>query len=177
MALPTLTRINKESILPIKIKCRNCDNIIYMRNLNIGDSVECIKCNVINWSNDQNVESISDEEHESNKTGITPQTYKGQSELIKSKHLALSTISATYKIMAVLFGVAAFFGLFYGISMLNEYGVNQMGIGFIAYSILGGSLGVVSLLAISEGIKLFIDVENNTFRQNSLIEKLIDKIK
>jgi hypothetical protein len=56
-------------------------------------------------------------------------------------------------------------------------GVNQMGIGFIAYSILGGSLGVVSLLAISEGIKLFIDVENNTFRQNSLIEKLIDKIK
>ena len=52
-----------------------------------------------------------------------------------------------------------------------------MGIVFITYSILAGFLGVVSLLAISEGIKLFIDIEKNTYRQNSLIEKLINKIK
>ena len=60
--------------------------------------------------------------------------------------------------------------------MLDEIGGKQMGIVFIAYSILAGLLGVVSLLAISEGIKLFIDIEKNTFRQNSLIEKLINKV-
>ena len=162
--------------MPIKIKCRNCEEFIYVRNLNIGDGVDCIKCNVINWSFDQNVENISDEEYESNKTETTPQIYKGQSEVIESKYLALSTISTIYKLIAVLIGIAAFIGLFYGISMLDEYGGKQMGIIFIAYSILAGLLGVVSLLAISEGIKLFIDIEKNTFRQNSLIEKLINKV-
>ncbi len=108
---------------------------------------------------------------------IKPKIYKGQSEVIESKYPALSTVSTIYKLIAVLIGIAAFIGLFYGISMLDEYGGKQMGIVFIAYSILAGFLGVVSLLAISEGIKLFIDIEKNTFRQNSLIEKLINKIK
>jgi len=162
--------------MPIKIKCRNCEEFIYVRNLNIYDGVDCIKCNVINWSFDQNVENISDEEYESNKKETTPQIYKGQSEVIESKYPSLSTVSTIYKLIAVLIGIAAFIGLFYGISMLDEIGGKQMGIVFIAYSILAGFLGVVSLLAISEGIKLFIDIEKNTFRQNSLIEKLINKV-
>jgi len=47
----------------------------------------------------------------------------------------------------------------------------------IIYALIMGLMGVITLLAISEGIKLFIQIEDNTNKQNSLLTKLIDKIK
>jgi|AP45_3_1055517.scaffolds.fasta_scaffold397624_1 hypothetical protein len=87
----------------------------------------------------------------------------------ESKYPALRTISGFYQFLAIIIGIGSALGLLYGIK--------AAGTTIIIYALIMGLMGVITLLAISEGIKLFIQIEDNTNKQNSLLTKLIDKIK
>lgn len=41
-------------------------------------------------------------------------------------------------------------------------GVNQNSVPTVLMSLVGGIIGIISLVATSEGIKVFIDIEENT---------------
>ncbi|MBC8214751.1 MAG: hypothetical protein ISR90_06140 [Candidatus Marinimicrobia bacterium] len=102
---------------------------------------------------------------ESNDLTITDKTEE-------SKYHALNLISAIYLIIAWMVGISALIALIYGFLDKKDTGVL-----IIVYSLIYGLFGVISLLTISEGIKLFISIENNTSEQNKLLSKLIKKIK
>jgi hypothetical protein len=74
-------------------------------------------------------------------------------------------------------GVIAFLALLFCFGSLFIRGSRAATWGMIVYALVWGFVGVVTLLAIAELIKLLIDVEENTSRQNELMEKLIDKMK
>jgi len=92
----------------------------------------------------------------------------------ESKYPALRTISGFYQFLAIIIGIGSALGLLYGI---KAAGTKAAGTTIIIYALIMGLMGVITLLAISEGIKLFIQIEDNTNKQNSLLTKLIDKIK
>ena len=97
----------------------------------------------------------------------------------KSKYHALTVISGIFQFLAVLVGFASLYGFFSGLnrSDFSHPDTFTSGTNIMVYSLIAGFVGVISLLAISEGIKLFISIENNTSNQNKLLDKLIDKIK
>lgn len=81
---------------------------------------------------------------------------------ISLKYPALRIISVVYKILAIIFAVAAIIGLFVGLSKLDHRYTKELGIIISLYSVFVGFFLVVTFLAVSEGIKLFIDIEENT---------------
>jgi hypothetical protein len=87
------------------------------------------------------------------------------------KYPALHTISAIYKILAIIIGIASFIGLFWGLSQLDSQYTKGVGLITTVYSLIVGFIAVITLLAISEGIKLFIDIEGNTRATNKLLSK------
>ena len=94
----------------------------------------------------------------------------------KPKYFALLTISNFYKTLAMIVAIVAIIALIYGLSLLAEgYRSRATGITLIIYSLFSGLFGVISFLAISEIIKLFIDLESNSRQQINLLKKIIDK--
>ncbi|ODS30362.1 MAG: hypothetical protein SCARUB_04521 [Candidatus Scalindua rubra] len=78
--------------------------------------------------------------------------------LNQEKYPALRTISGIYNFLAWIMGLGALVAVFYGMSLLDRYGTKEFGIAIIMISLIGGFIGVVSLLAISEGIRLFVNI-------------------
>ncbi len=94
----------------------------------------------------------------------------------EGKYPALRIISGIYKALAFIVGIAAFIAFFYGISLLEQgYRAKATGISFIISSLVSGIIGVIAFLAISEILKLFIDLESNSRKQIILLNKLLDK--
>ena len=58
-------------------------------------------------------------------------------------------------------GAGAIIAIFYGIWLLGDYGTEDLGTIIIVYSIAGGFFSIISLLAISEGINLFVNIAND----------------
>lgn len=79
-----------------------------------------------------------------------------------SRYPALKTLSVIYRILAYVTGIAAVIIAILGIAKIEEGGA-----ALIIWGVLGGFVGVVTNLAIAEGIKVFIDIEENT-RNTSL---------
>ena len=79
-----------------------------------------------------------------------------------SRYPALQTLSLIYRIFAYVTGAVALIIAIMGIATIERDG----GI-LIIWGILGGIVGVVTNLAIAEGIKVFIAIEENT-RNTSL---------
>jgi len=79
------------------------------------------------------------------------------SYLSRSKYPALMALSTIYRIIAFVVGIAAIIAVVAGIFLIE-----QGGIALILGGALSGILGVVTNLAIAEGIKVLIDIENNT---------------
>ena len=57
----------------------------------------------------------------------------------------------------------------------NTYGAPATGGVIVLVSLLYGGLSCIYLLAISEGIRVFIDLEENTRLTNELIRKLLER--
>lgn len=74
-----------------------------------------------------------------------------------SRYPALQTLSVIYRILAYVTGAVAVTIAIMGIATFERGGV-----ALIIGGLLGGFVGVVTNLAIAEGIKVFIDIEDNT---------------
>jgi|GEM_PF-975030 uncharacterized paraquat-inducible protein A len=170
--------------MPLKFKCNHCDAEIISKFLKVGEDAKCKSCGKVSTIPEDS-EGVSEsqlkEDHtisdvfNGNDSKLSPS--KSNIEKPKSKYPALNTISGIYQFLAILVGIGSVIGLFYGLNLMTQYGGKPAGIGIIIYSLIAGLLVVISLLAISEGIKLFISIENNTSEQNKLLGKLINKIK
>ncbi len=81
-------------------------------------------------------------------------------ESTEDKYPALSIISGVYNIMAWIAGIITIFAAFAASAKAENYNQN----GFLAFIIVAliGSIGVITLRALSEVILLFIDIEKNT---------------
>ena len=116
--------------------------------VSIEDNI-CPKCGA-------DLSEIEEEEVEELTKKVTPKRYA-----------ALRTLSGIYSILAWVTAISAIFALIYG--MIENSVV------LIFSSIIYGLIGTITVLAFSEGIKLFIDLENNTRIQIDLLTKLNDK--
>jgi len=85
----------------------------------------------------------------------------------EAKYPTLRTISLIYKVLAVINGLGALIAIIYGL-LKSEMII-------ITYSLVSGIIGVIAFLAISEIIKLFIDLEQNSRKQIMLFNKMLDK--
>lgn len=94
----------------------------------------------------------------------------------ETKYPALRVISGIYKAIAIIVGIGAFIALIYGLSQLEGgYRARATGTSIIISSLISGIIGVIAFLAISEIIKLFIDLEDNSRKQINLLNKILDK--
>lgn len=94
----------------------------------------------------------------------------------ETKYPALKVISGIYKAIAILVGIGAFIALAYGMNQLETgYRAKAIGTILIVSSLISGIIGVIAFLAISEIIKLFIDLEENSRKQIALLNKILDK--
>ncbi len=76
---------------------------------------------------------------------------------IVKRYPALRTIAGVYSVFAWIIGIVAVISAIYSFSQ-NE----KMGLMIAVPSLVVGSLIILGLLAISESIKVFIDIEENT---------------
>jgi len=107
-------------------------------------------------------------------TKESPQTLISASD--EMKYPALRVISGIYKAIAIIVGIGALIALFYGLSQLDGgYRARATGTSIIISSLISGIIGVIAFLAISEIIKLFIDLEENSRKQIALLNKILDK--
>ena len=76
----------------------------------------------------------------------------------------LSFISAVYVLLAFLTGIGALLGVVVAlpnaVNFYPHYGLASWTT--VIYCIVGGSLSVITLLAISEAIKVFLSIEEHT---------------
>jgi len=94
---------------------------------------------------------------------------------VETKYPALRIIAGILKALAILIGIAAIIGLLYGLSQLDKgYLAKASGIRAIISSLATG-ITVLILLAFSEIIKLFIDLEGNSRKQISILNQILDK--
>ena len=88
----------------------------------------------------------------------------------------LRTIAVIYKILAVLSVIGGFIGFVVGI-VLFASGDFDKAWAVAAISIFYGTMGLISSLAISEGIGLLLEVENNSRINRKLITSLLNNLK
>jgi Zn finger protein HypA/HybF involved in hydrogenase expression len=97
--------------------------------------------------------------------------------VVQNKYPALQIISTIFKVLAVIAAIAGLIGALVGLGEMagNTYGATAAGGVIVLVSLLYGGLGCIYMLAISEGIRVFIDIEANTNLTNKLLRKLLDK--
>lgn len=94
----------------------------------------------------------------------------------ETKYPALRVISAIYKVLAIIMGIAAFIAFIYGLTQLGEgYRARETGTTIIIASLAYGFIAVIAFLAVAEMIKLFIDLESNSRKQITLLNRILDK--
>lgn len=94
-------------------------------------------------------------------------------ESANSSYPALRTIAIIYKVIAFLVALAGVIGAFYGMALAGKQ--HPYGTELIFTSLIYGFIGTITCLAISEGIKLFINLESKASKQVELLTKLVEK--
>jgi hypothetical protein len=107
---------------------------------------ECIDCKVPLENADELDQSV--EETPDNETAYNAKKIK------TGKYPILRFISSFYAFLAAIIGIGVVIGL---IALLSN-GANDQAIPYL----FGGVIGVVTLLAFSEIIRVFLDIEENT---------------
>lgn len=97
--------------------------------------------------------------------------------IVQTRYPALRGISSIFRTLAVLAAIAGLIGALVGLVQIsgNTYGAPAAGGLIVFVSLLYGGLFCLYALAISEGIKVFIDIEENTRSTNNLLRKLLDR--
>lgn len=91
-------------------------------------------------------------------TAIKEEIQKLKFDLVSERCPALRFISGIYKLLAWLILIATVITLFYTQSQAH----GQISIPFVIGTIVIGGILFVTMLAVAEGIKVFIDIEHNT---------------
>jgi hypothetical protein len=89
-----------------------------------------------------------------------------------ARYPALRIVAGLYRIVAVITGIAAVILIAVGVRFLDR---GSEGVLLIIGGILGGLIGVVTTLAAAEGIRVFIDIEENTRNTYHCIRNQINK--
>jgi len=79
-------------------------------------------------------------------------------DLSTQRYPALRTIAGVYQVLAWLVAVVAGIGVLFALANFKE----DLSKFILLFSIIGGAIGFITLLAASESIKVFIDIEENT---------------
>ncbi len=142
--------------------CNNCKE-------EIEDQFEkCWKCSDAKSGTEKTIKSSDETEKEILEKQQIRQIKRIKEKKNKSininenKYPALEIIAGIYRGFAWIVGTGAIIAIFYGISLISEgYRTEDLGIIIIIYSIAGGFFSIISLLAISEGINLFVNIAND----------------
>lgn len=96
---------------------------------------------------------------------------------LENKYPALRVIAVIFKVLAVLIAIGGLIGALAGLVQMsgNTYGAAATGGMILLISLLYGGLGCIYMFAVSEGIRVFIDIEGNSRLTNELLRKLLDK--
>jgi hypothetical protein len=96
---------------------------------------------------------------------------------LETKYPALRVIAVIFKVIAVLIAIGGLIGALLGLVQMagNGYGAAAAGGMILLVSLLYGALGCIYMLAVSEGIGVFMDIEENSRLTNQLLRKLLDK--
>jgi hypothetical protein len=145
---------------------------IFQFNSNLEKEVEAMNDNELKsfvekeW-NDYHLEYLEIARKEYIKRGFKNETSEEEPELEhaqltndKKRYPALRTIAGIYFVLAWIVGIFAVIIAFYSLSQNENVGL------YVVPSILVGAFIVLGLLATSESIKVFIDIEENTRRKN-----------
>lgn len=100
--------------------------------------------------------------------GIT-RTEQHDTAMTRSRYPALRIVAGIYRVLAVLVGIAAIIVIIVGIQAIGA-DAGQEGLFLIFGGILGGLIGVVTNLAVAEGILVFLDIEEHTRNTYSCIQ-------
>jgi|TARA_B100000959_G_C14586427_1_gene462132 hypothetical protein len=141
--------------------CNNCKE-------EIEDQFEkCWKCSDAKSGTEKTIKSSDETEKEILEKQQIRQIKRIKEKKNKSininenKYPALEIIAGIYRGFAWIVGTGAIIAIFYGIWLLGDYGTEDLGTIIIVYSIAGGFFSIISLLAISEGINLFVNIAND----------------
>ncbi len=100
--------------------------------------------------------------NEPRKTNLKPMPADNPAEpeplRIEKRYTALRSFASMYKGLAIFMGIVAAIGLIMSLAGDRPNGTLAL------VSIIFGTVGVITLLAISEGIRVFLDIEENTRR-------------
>jgi hypothetical protein len=96
---------------------------------------------------------------------------------LENKYPALRVISVIFKVLAVLAAIVGLIGALVGFVQMagNTYGAAAAGGLIVLVSLLYGGLLCIYMFAVSEAIRVFIDIEGNTRLTNELLRKLLEK--
>lgn len=96
---------------------------------------------------------------------------------LETKYPALRVISVIFKVLAVIAAIAGLIGALVGLVQMagNTYGAAATGGLIVLVSLLYGGLLCIYMFAVSEAIRVFIDIEGNTRLTNELLRKLLEK--
>jgi len=96
---------------------------------------------------------------------------------LETKYPALRVISVIFKVLAVFAAIAGLIGALVGLVQMagNAFGAPAAGGLIVVISLLYGGLGCIYLFALSEGIRVFLDLELNTRLTNELLRRLLEK--
>jgi hypothetical protein len=96
---------------------------------------------------------------------------------LETKYPALRVIAVIFKVLAVLIAIGGLIGALAGLVQMtgDTYGATAAGGMILLVSLLYGGLGCIYLFAVSEAIKVFIDIEENSRLTSELLRKLLDK--
>ena len=141
--------------------CNNCKE-------EIEDQFEkCWKCGDAKTGTEKTIKSSDETEKEILEKQQIRQIKRIKEKKNKSinnnenKYPALEIIAGIYRGFAWIVGAGAIIAIFYGIWLLGDYGTEDLGTIIIVYSIAGGFFSIISLLVISEGINLFVNIAND----------------
>lgn len=129
--------------------------------INRIDLGKCIKCKYIfppeHMIISEPVHAVDELQNET----INQPEFSDSDESLQ-KYPTLRTLSSIFYFSAWIIGLAAMIGIVIGLTLLDNWSTKMAGITLIISSCVGGFWGIITSLAFSEIIKVFVDIEFNT---------------
>jgi len=117
--------------------------------------------------------TIKDEDDVCYKCGSDLMEYD-EKTIANNKYPSLKNLSSVCKFLVFIVFISALASVYFGWDLLSDDNLQSVGIFLIVYSFTKAILSIIILLAVSEGILLMIDMENNSRVHSRLLYTLIN---
>ncbi|NQV14095.1 hypothetical protein HQ531_01460 [bacterium] len=155
----------------LSFNCPNCGIEITTQSLKTGEMAQCDSCKHEAAVPQDAKKTILPNEQELGSTVPTVKTKNSST----GRYPALTIISFVYKIAAGFIIFMASGVMLYGLSLLENSRSASTGLLISGSALIIGGISAVSLYAVSELLKLVMDIESNSRKQNRLLEKILNK--